>query len=89
MNKSELIKDMAVDLDNEKTAGIALDSMLKVLTEALKAGQSVTLAGFGTFKVAPRPARTGRNPQTGEAINIAATTTCKFTAGKKLKEAVN
>lgn len=89
MNKSELIKNMATDLDNETAAGIALDSLLKALTDALKAGQSVTLQGFGTFKAVPRPARTGRNPQTGEAIRIAATTTCKFTAGKNLKAAVN
>ena len=89
MNKSDLIRAMAADIDSEKDAEIALNSLLKTLSDTLKAGQSVSLPGLGTFKVSQRPARTGRNPRTGEAINIAATAVCKFTAGKKLKESVN
>ena len=77
MNKSELID------------AIALDAVIESVTGALKAGESVVLVGFGTFSVKDRAARTGRNPQTGKAISIAAAKIPGFKAGKALKDAVN
>lgn len=90
MNKSDLIDQMAADADITKTAaGEALDSLLDGVTRALKEGDKVTLVGFGTFSVSKRKARTGRNPQTGETIQIPARRVPKFTAGKGLKDAVD
>lgn len=90
MNKSELIEQMATTADISKAAAEkALDGALGAITQALKQGDSVTLVGFGTFKVSKRAARTGRNPRTGEAIEIAAASVPKFSAGKALKDAVN
>lgn len=90
MNKSELIEAIAQSSDISKaSAGNALDGALSAIKAALKKGQSVTLVGFGTFKVGKRAARTGRNPRTGEAIEIKETKVPKFTAGKALKDAVN
>lgn len=90
MNKTELIDAIAESADISKaSAGKALDSMLENITEALKAGDSVTLIGFGTFSVRERAERTGRNPKTGDSITIAAAKIPSFKAGKALKDAVN
>nr|WP_221200428.1 HU family DNA-binding protein [Litorivivens lipolytica] len=70
-------------------AGRALDAVVDSITDALKKDDSVSLVGFGTFSVKERAARTGRNPQTGEPINIAAAKIPSFKAGKALKDAVN
>ena len=83
MNKSELIEAVAKTAGISKaTAGDALDATLSSIKVALKKEQSVTLVGFGTFKVGKRAARTGRNPRTGEAIKIKAAKVPKFSAGK-------
>ena len=90
MNKSELIDAIAASADIPKAAASrALDAVIESVTGALKAGESVVLVGFGTFSVKDRAARTGRNPQTGKAINIAAAKIPGFKAGKALKDAVN
>ncbi|PJE79297.1 DNA-binding protein HU-beta [invertebrate metagenome] len=90
MNKSELIDAIAASANIPKaTAGRALDAMTGAVTNALKDGEQVVLVGFGTFSVKDRAARTGRNPQTGEPIQIAAAKIPSFKAGKALKEAVN
>ncbi|MEL0083917.1 MAG: HU family DNA-binding protein [Gammaproteobacteria bacterium] len=90
MNKSELIDLIAADADLPKAAAArALDSVVDGITAALGKGDSVTLVGFGTFSVGSRSARTGRNPQTGATIQIKASKTPKFKAGKALKDAVN
>lgn len=90
MNKSELIDAIAASADISKAAaGRALDSMVSSITDALKDGDQVTLIGFGTFSVKDRAARTGRNPQTGAEIKIAAAKVPSFKAGKALKDAVN
>ena len=90
MNKSELIDAVATGADISKAAaGRALDAMLDAVTNALKSGEQVNLVGFGTFLVRERAARTGRNPQTGETINIKAAKNPSFKAGKALKDAVN
>jgi DNA-binding protein HU-beta len=89
MNKSELVEAMAEAADISKAAaGRALDGMLDSITSALKEGDQVSLVGFGTFSVKERSARTGRNPQTGAAIQIAASKIPGFKAGKALKDAV-
>lgn len=90
MNKSELIDAVAAAADISKaSAGRALDAMVDSVTNALKEGDQVVLVGFGTFAVKERAARTGRNPQTGEPIEIAAAKVPGFKAGKALKDAVN
>lgn len=90
MNKAELIDAVAADADISKaSAARAVDSMVAAITSALKSGESVTLVGFGTFSVRERPARSGRNPRTGETIEIDASSTPVFKAGKALKDAVN
>jgi DNA-binding protein HU-beta len=90
VNKSELIDAIAASADIPKAvAGRALDAVIESVTGALKAGDSVVLVGFGTFAVKERAARTGRNPQTGKPINIAAAKIPGFKAGKALKDAVN
>ena len=90
MNKSELINAVADESGLSKAdAGRALDAVVSSVTEALKGGDSVALIGFGTFSVKDRAARTGRNPQTGEAIQIKASKVPSFIAGKSLKDAVN
>ncbi len=89
MNKSELIEAIAASADIPKaTAGRALDAVIESVTKTLAAGDSVTLVGFGTFASKERAARTGRNPQTGKAINIAAAKIPGFKAGKALKDAL-
>ena len=90
MNKSELIDAIAASADISKAdAGRALDATLEAVTGALKKGDSVSLVGFGTFAVKERAAREGRNPQTGQTIQIEAAKVPGFKAGKALKDAVN
>lgn len=90
MNKSELIDRIAESADLSKAdAGRALDAAIEAITGALKAGDQVALVGFGTFVVKERAARTGRNPQTGKEIAIAASKAPAFKAGKALKDALN
>lgn len=90
MNKGELINAMANDAGISKAqAGAALDSFVNNVTKALKKGDKATIVGFGTFSASKRAARTGRNPQTGETIQISAKTVAKFKPGKGLGEALN
>ena len=90
MNKAELIDAVASSADLSKaTASQAVDAVVDTITESLRKGDSVTLVGFGTFEVRARAARTGRNPQTGEEIQIKASKAPAFKAGKALKDAVN
>ncbi|AOX99775.1 HU family DNA-binding protein [Jeongeupia sp. USM3] len=89
MNKSELIDAIAESAGLSKAAaGKSLDAAVEAISKALQAGDEVTLVGFGTFYVAEREARSGRNPRTGETIEIAAAKQPKFRAGKSLKDAV-
>ena len=89
MNKSELIDQIATSAEISKAAAArALDATVAAVTSALKAGDSVSLIGFGTFYVGERTARSGRNPRTGETIKIDAAKQPKFRAGKSLKDAV-
>lgn len=90
MNKKELVKAMSEQLGTtQKAAAEQLDAVLDVITAALVAGEDVKISGFGTFSVTERAAREGRNPQTGETIQIAASKSPKFKAAKALKDAVN
>ncbi|MFT5713384.1 MAG: DNA-binding protein HU-beta [Glaciecola sp.] len=90
VNKSQLIDTIAASADISKAAaGRALDAFTGAVTSALKDGDQVALVGFGTFSVRERAARSGRNPQTGETIQIAAAKVPSFKAGKALKDAVN
>jgi|TARA_B110000879_G_scaffold143271_1_gene186286 DNA-binding protein HU-beta len=90
VNKSELIESVAASADLPKAAaGRAVDAVVEAVTTALQNGDSVALVGFGTFSVKDRAARTGRNPQTGEPIQIKAAKIPSFKAGKALKDAVN
>lgn len=89
MNKAELIAKVAEDAGITKTqANAALDSFVEAVTQTLKNGDKVTLVGFGTFSVAERADRTGRNPQTGEAIIIKAKKVARFKPGKELSEKI-
>ena len=89
MNKSELINAIEEKGGLSKTdAAKALDATVASIGEALKKGDTVTLVGFGTFAVKERAARTGRNPKTGEPLNIAASKVPSFKAGKGLKDSV-
>lgn len=90
MNKGELVEAVAEAADISKSSATrAVDALLDTVTGALKAGETVTVAGFGTFTVRSRAARTGRNPRTGEEIEIKASNVPAFKAGKALKDAVN
>ena len=90
MNKQELIDAVASDAGISKSAAAdTIDAVLDTVSKAVAGGDSVQLIGFGTFATGERSARTGRNPQTGETIEIAAAKTVKFTAGKAFKDAVN
>lgn len=90
MNKSELINHIAASAGISKTqATTALQAVETGVIDTLANGGEVTLVGFGTFKVTDRAARTGRNPKTGEEIQIAATKVPSFKAGKAFKEALN
>jgi len=88
MNKGDLVNEVAKVVKTKKDAQAVVDRVLSSITKALENGDSVSLVGFGTFKVAERKARKGRNPQTGEEIDIAASKVPKFAAGKALKAAV-
>jgi DNA-binding protein HU-beta len=90
VNKTDLIEHIAKNADISKAAaGRALDALMSGVKSTLRKGGSVTLVGFGTFAVAKRAARTGRNPRTGEAIKIKAAKLPKFRPGKALKDALN
>ena len=89
MNKAELIEIVAKEADLSKAAAAsALDAVTAAIVKAVSKGDTVTLIGFGTFKSSKRAARTGRNPQTGKELKIAATTVPRFTAGAGFKTAV-
>ncbi len=90
MNKNELIDAIAEEADLSKaSAGRALDAAINAITGALRNQDTVSLVGFGTFSVKHRAAREGRNPRSGETIQIAASNAPGFKAGKALKDAVN
>jgi len=89
MNKGDLINEVSVVTNSKKEAQKAVDAVFSTISSALKKGESVTLVGFGTFKVAERNARMGRNPQTGKEMKIEAKSVPKFVPGKALKDAVN
>ena len=90
MNKTELIEAMAESADISKAAANrALEGMVEAITNAVKSGDTVSIIGFGTFSVRERAARTGRNPKTGAEIQIAASKSPAFKAGKAFKDAVN
>ncbi len=89
MNKTELVAAIAEQAElSKKDAEAAVKAFIDVVSGALKDGDKVQLVGFGTFEVSERSARTGRNPQTGEEIKIAASRTPRFKAGKALKDLV-
>lgn len=90
MNKTELVERVAETTGKtKKEAGQVVDAVLSSISAALQAGDKVTLIGFGNFEVRERAARTGRNPQTGEEIQIEASRVPSFRPGKQLKESVN
>lgn len=90
MNKTELVEAIAVKADiSKKAADDAVKAFIEVVSDELQKGGKVQLVGFGTFETSKRPAKTGRNPQTGAATKIAACTAPKFKAGKALKDKVN
>ena len=88
MNKGDLVNEVAKVVNTKKEAQAAVDCVFESIKKSLKKKESVTLVGFGTFKVDKRKARTGRNPQTGEAIKIKAKKVPKFVPGKALKDTV-
>jgi len=89
MNKGDLVKEVAKVVNTKKEAQAAVDCVFSTITKALKKKNPVTLIGFGTFKVAQRKARKGRNPQTGQEMTIKAKKVPKFVPGKALKDAVS
>jgi len=89
MNKGDLVKEVAKVVSTKKEAQAAVDCVFSTITNALKKKDAVTLIGFGTFKVAQRNARKGRNPQTGQEMTIKAKKVPKFVPGKALKDAVS
>jgi len=90
MNKQELVDAIASAVGTSKVAaGETVDAFVAVVTQAVAEGDGVQLVGFGTFSTGQRVARTGRNPRTGETLQIAAAKTVKFTAGKAFKDSVN
>lgn len=90
MNKTDLIKKVAAENQlSQKDAAAVVESVLGSVVDAVAAGESVALFGFGTFSVKHRDARQGRNPATGEAMEFAASNTPVFKAGKAFKEKVN
>ena len=88
MNKGDLVNEVSKVLNTKKDAQAAVECVLSSITNALGNGDSVSLIGLGTFKVAERKARQGRNPQTGQQMTIPAGKVPKFSAGKALKDAV-
>ena len=89
MNKAELVNEVAEVVGTKKAAQAAVDCVFSAITDALNKNDVVTLVGFGTFKVEKRKARKGRNPQTGQEIQIPAKKVPKFIPGKALKDGVN
>jgi DNA-binding protein HU-beta len=90
MNQSELIEKVARATElNQRAAGHAVKAVVNAILDSLVAGDAVRVSGLGTFNVAARPAREGRNPQSGESIKIAASKVIRFHAGKAVKEALN
>ena len=90
MNQSELIEKVAQATElNQATAGQAVKAVVNAVLDALLAGEAVRVSGLGVFNVAARPAREGRNPQTGETIQIAPSKVVRFHAGKAVKDALN
>ena len=89
MNKGDLVKEVAKVVNTKKEAQAAVDCVFSTITKALKKKNPVTLIGFGTFKVAQRNARKGRNPQTGQEMTIKAKKVPRFVPGKALKDAVS
>ncbi|MDL2320943.1 HU family DNA-binding protein [Desulfosarcina sp. OttesenSCG-928-B08] len=89
MNKGELVAEVAKLVSTKKQAQEVVDCIFSTMVDALKNNDSVQIAGFGSFKIAKREARTGRNPQTGGEIQIAARNVPKFVPAKALKDAVN
>ncbi|CCY58301.1 bacterial nucleoid DNA-binding protein [Clostridium sp. CAG:632] len=90
MNKTELVAAIVEKTElSKKDAEKAVKAFTEVVADELKKGEKIQLVGFGTFEVADRPAREGRNPKTGETMTIAASKTPKFKAGKALKDMVN
>ena len=90
MNKTELVAAIAEKTQlTKKDSEMALKAFINVVSEELKKGEKIQLVGFGTFEVSDRAARVGKNPQTGNAIDIPASKAPKFKAGKALKETVN
>ncbi len=88
MNKTDIINEVSKVLGTKAKAQEALDCVISTISDALKEGESVSIAGFGTFKVADRAARKGRNPQTGKEIDIEASRVPRFTPGKALKDSL-
>ena len=88
MNKADLIEEVAKVTCSKKEAVVAVDATFAAIQKALKKGNAVTLVGFGTFDIKKRKARTGRNPQTGAVLKIAAKKVPVFKAGKGLRDAV-
>lgn len=90
MNKTELINEVAKDAQlSKESAADAVEAMFNQITSALKSGDTVRIVGFGNFQVAQRKASNGRNPRTGETVQIPASRVPKFRAGKALKDACN
>jgi len=90
MNQSELIEKVARATElNQRAAGQAVKAVVNAILDSLVAGEAVRVSGLGTFNVAARPAREGRNPQSGETIKIAASKAARFHAGKAVKDALN
>jgi nucleoid DNA-binding protein len=89
MNKGDLVKEVAKVVGTKKEAQAAVDCVFSSVTQTLKKNKSVTVVGFGTFKVAKRKARNGRNPKTGQQIKIKASKAPRFVASKALKQALN
>lgn len=90
MNKQEFVSAMAEKTEmTKKNAAEVVDAIIAVITETLASGEEISLSGFGKFKITERAARKGRNPQTGEEIDIEAKSTPKFSPSKAFKEAIN
>ena len=90
MNKEELVQEVAKKANvTQKEAAEVISAWVETVQKTVAKGKKVTLVGFGTFEVSERAAREGRNPQTGEAMTIAASKTPKFKAGKALKDSIN
>jgi DNA-binding protein HU-beta len=89
MNKGDLINEVAQVVSTKKEAQAAIDCVFSSIAKALKKNDPVTIVGFGTFKVAKRKARKGRNPKTGEEIKIKASKAPKFVASKAFKDTLN